>query len=94
MPGKLKIVLVRYADNKLKCPIHDRWWIQFDPEEGDKKGIQAPSVSTFGVRDSAVTRISDEDLSKIDNLWITYVNDKIRKTENEERLVYEEREIR
>lgn len=94
MPGKLKIILVRYADNKLKCPIHDRWWIQFDPEEGDKKGIQTPSVSTLGVRDSAVTKVSDEDLSKIDNLWLKYVNDKIRKTENEERLVYEEREIR
>ena len=94
MPGKLRIILVRYADNKLKCPIHDRWWIQFDPEEGDKKGIQTPSFSTIGIRDAAIIKLSDEDLPKVDYLWQTYVNDRIRKTEKEERLIYEEREIK
>lgn len=90
MTGKMKIIIVRYADNLDKSPIHDRWWILFDPEDGNKEGIQLPSVGTLGVRDALISPIEKSILPTVDERWRRYVDDKIRRTEAGERIVYEE----
>ena len=94
MPGKLKIILLHYADKKTSCPIHDRWWILFDPEDGTRAGINMPSISTLGVRDAVISEIDTSKISAIEELWYKYVNDRIRKMPDGRRLSYEEVDIR
>ncbi len=94
MPGKLKIVLLYYTDKKISCPIHDRWWILFDPEDGTKSVINTPSLSTLGVRDAVVSEMDVSKIPAIEKLWCRYVNDRIRKMPDGRRLSYEEVYIR
>lgn len=94
MPGRLKIVLLYYTDKKTSCPIHDRWWILFDPEDGTKAIINTPSLSTLGVRDTVISEMDSSKIPAIEELWGKYVNDRIRKMPDGRRISYEEVNIR
>lgn len=79
LPGYIEIRTVCFEDSIDKCPIHDRWWILYDNENDIFSGKRLASPSTFGSRETEISDVQKADMDAINNVWIRYVVNGIRR---------------
>lgn len=81
---------VYYTDKPEDGPLHDRYWICSDNEQGKHVGIKPNSISGLGKKESSITPIEESMIPGIlYNSYVQYVHIRLPKKENRE-LKYEE----
>lgn len=88
LTGSIKIITVCYTEMPQKCPIHDRWWILYNPEEDQFVGKRLASIGGLGNKDSEISDIKEDDIDDINNqIWTKYVINQVQK-KNGSRVSY------
>lgn len=89
LTGEMKIVTVCIEEEQGKSPIHDRWWVLYDDETGEKIGRRLASINGLGKRISEISEMDDSSLRSFNQLWSDFYYDRKRR-EGDCRLKYEE----
>ena len=93
LPGKIEVKSCCYEDDPKDCPIHDRWWLLYDTEKEEYRGISMSSPSTLNHKITEITPMTEDSIRSVRKLWERFFNNMVPKCE-ERKLKYEETLLR
>lgn len=93
LTGEIKIVSVCFEEDQGKSPIHDRWWVLYDDETGERLGRRLTSINGLGKRISEISEMDESSIKSFNQLWTDFFYDK-KKREGDNRLIYEEIQLK
>lgn len=93
LTGEVKIVTVCYENEQGKSPIHDRWWVLYDDETGERLGHRLPSICGLGKRISEISKMDEFSINSFNQLWTDFFYDR-KKREGDNRLIYDEIQLK
>lgn len=85
LTGSISIHTVCYEDDKSSGPLHARWWLSVNEDDGLKAGLKLNSISGLGKKDEDIAAIEKEKIDEIERIAINYALG--RKRKNDDRIL-------
>lgn len=93
LTGRIEIKSCGYECQPSKAPWHDRWWLLYDTENEQYRGIRMASVSTLGSRISEISDMDDMAIKSAMAIFERFFQNMVPKNEGS-KLIYDETKLR